>query len=64
MQGATGEPLGVFAARGRRVACFNWGRGGKAEHLEKSECRKKMDEKSKSARFKIQARGTHTLPCE
>jgi len=43
---------------------LNWGRGGKAEHLEKSECRKKMDEKSKSARFKIQARGTHTLPCE
>ena len=62
MQGATDEPLGGFAARGCRDACLNWGRGGKAERLEKRACRKEMEKKSKPTRFKTEACGTHTFP--
>jgi hypothetical protein len=48
MQGATGEPLGGFAARGYRDGCLGCGRGGKAENLEKRGCGKKTEAKSKA----------------
>ena len=65
MQGATDEPLGGFAARGCRDACLNWGRGGKTEHVEKRGCRKKVNKKkSEAARFKTEACGIRTLPCD
>jgi len=39
-------------------------RGGEAENLEKRGCRKEIEKKSKPARFKTEACGLHTLPCD